>query len=67
MKINGYIIMNDRTEFYGPGGWGEKQNARIFCVEDALSMLKVFAPRASALYVVVEEPEPARTLELVAA
>jgi hypothetical protein len=53
-----FLVMNDRAEFYGPGGWGEKESARTFDVHDALQMLKVFSPRASLIRVHVTEPEP---------
>lgn len=48
-----FLVMNARGEYYGPGGWvEEEQQARQFCIEDALQMLKVF-PNCSAVSAVV--------------
>jgi len=56
-----FLVMNDRAEFYGPGGWGAQESARVFNVHDALQMLKVFSPRASLIRVHVENvSEPTR-------
>lgn len=44
-----YLIMNEKGEYYGPGGWVEDAwQARMFSPEDAANMLKVF-PRGSAI------------------
>jgi hypothetical protein len=44
-----FVIMNQKGEWYGPGGWLEDVNrAAIFSPDDAALMLKVF-PSASAI------------------
>ncbi len=51
MTVTGYVIMNRRGEFYGPGGWVDQDTARVFDVEEASKMLKVFAPDVAVIRV----------------
>lgn len=55
MDVIGYLIMNKRGEYFGPGGWGDEKTARIFTAEDAVKMTRVFAPKVSAIRVHVTE------------
>ncbi len=52
-----FLVMNDRAEFYGPGGFGEKENARAYDVRDALKVLKAVAPNGSLIRVHVTDAE----------
>jgi len=69
LTVTGYLIMNRRGEFYGPGGWVNQDAARVFDVEEATKMLKIFAPDAAAIRVSakVRIADVVKETELVAA
>ena len=60
-QLIGYVIMNAKGQYYGPGGWQDSEvDARVYESYDALNMLRAFPNDASLIRVRITGYEPER-------